>query len=716
MRPGARTLAGTFLLTTGGLLFEVALTRLLSLVHYSGFVFALLSLALLGLGLGSALVALAPGLRAAGRQSAWASLAGVSAALAVAAAGLGPVALLFPLAVLPFLFSGMALGTVFSLLPGASHRLYWADLLGAGSGTLLAIPLLGLLSPGGTALAAGLLLACAALLLAAPNRLSLAVLVLLVALQPASQLLAPDMARQASGKPIAGELRAGAQVVALASDAFATSHLIRRPGDGAHYLYVDGAAGSLVPLRDDPLLTADIGFLPFRVLRPESVFLLGSGGGLDASLARLGGASRIVAAELNGAGLRLVEQLNPAAHSGMELHVDEGRSVLRRQPESFDLIMLSHVITQSSDVRGFALSEASSYTSEAFADYLAHLNPGGVVALKLYDELTLSRAFFTAYEALQAAGAASPADHLLAVLDQSGGRPLPLLLIGRDPLAGERMIALARAAEEQGFALLYLPGLLANPPLDELASGTSDLGTLVSQAAAAGVNLSPVHDLKPYFFQFETGLPAVFRPVAIAAAAVLLVLVAFLLRAPGPANWRAAPFVFSLLGAGFMLLELGFIQRTQLTLGHPTLALTLVLAVLLFAGGCGSLIGSRLPRPLSWAPLLAVVLTIAWHLAWPQLGAALAGPAAWLRGLGVSLSLLPVGLVLGMQLPAGLRQLQDEPGRVAAAWAVNGVGSVLGSVAAVTLALLLGQQAGLYLGTACYLAVFLLSFRLQEPG
>lgn len=712
MRAPSSLLASTFLLTAGSLLFEVSLTRQLSLVHHSGFVFAVLSVALLGLGIGAALAAVRPGLRSRGMLGTWLALACVSALLVTFTFSLPAPAplLLIALSAVPFLFSGLTLSTIFSLYPASSHRLYWADLMGAGTGTLLALPLLDWLTAAGSASAGALLMGLAVLFIrplpvAAAGAPALALVLLLSSgwLGPAGPGLAP-------GKSLSAELAGAAQVVSQAGNSFAHSHLIRRQ-DGSHYLYVDGAAGSLVPLTDDPRLTRDIGFLPFAAVQPDSVFLLGPGGGLDASLARLAGAERIVAAELNGPGLQLVEQVSQSGYRGVELHVDEGRSVLRRLDENFDLILLAHVITQSSDLRGFALSEASTYTVEAFSDYLGHLTPDGLLALKLYDELTLARAFFTAFTSLEDAGMTDPASHLFAALDQTAGQPLPLLIVSRAPFDRPAAVSLARQAENMGFSLLYVPGLLANPPLDGLAAGTASVELLAANAAEGGVNLLPVRDLRPFFFQFETGLPAVLQPVAYGAAAVFAASVLLLAMRRRPAVWPAAPVVFAALGTGFMATQLSLIQRSQLFLGHPTLALSLVLAVFLFGGGLGSLLGERFRRPLLWGPLLTVLFAAAWHLAWPALTEPFQGSPLALRGTLAVLSMLPLTLVLGMQFPAGLGRLAGAPGRVAGAWAVNGVYSVLGSVAAVTLGILYGYQSALLLGSACYLLVLLASLR-----
>ena len=705
-----RLLLATFLLTAGSLLFEVALSRMLSLVHYSGYVFALLAAALLGVGLGASLAALRSSLRQGGRLGDWAVLAALSALLLVGVVNLpGPLGwqpLQLLLVVPPFLFTGLALSSLFSLRPELSHRLYWADLVGAGCGTLLALPLLGWLGGTSAALAGALLLAAAAVVFRPAYAVLPALVVAVLLGNSLGAWLEPDMARLANPKPLTAELNAGATTVATGGDSFARSDLIRRPGSGSHYLFVDGAAGSLVPLADDPALQSDIGYLPFRVLRPTSAFLLGPGGGLDASLARMAGVQRIVAAELNGGGLELVAGVNPAAYAGVEVHVDEGRSVLRHLQERFDLIFLAHVITQSSDLRGFALSEASTYTVEAFGDYLDHLNPGGALAMKLYDELTLARAFFTAWRALELRGA-EPGRHLFAALDPAASQPLPLLLLTEAPQGQDGAVALARAAEEMGLALLYVPGLLVNPPLDRLVNGEADVAQLVSEARSGGAALAPVTDQAPYFFQFEVGLPTVLRPVAWAAAGLLLVTLLLFAARRRPTTWPAAPITFAALGAGFMAIELDLIHRAQLFIGHPTVTLSVVLATLLIGGGFGSLLGERLRRPLFWGPLLTVVLFLLWHAAWPALTSSLQGASPGMRAAAASLSMLPLSLCLGFQLPAGLRLLSGQPQRVAAAWAVNGVYSVIGSVATVALALLVGYQAALWLGTGCYLLVLL---------
>ncbi|MFW6097492.1 MAG: hypothetical protein ACOC9Z_05430, partial [Chloroflexota bacterium] len=134
------------LLSGAGLLLEISLTRLLSTLYYPPTVFAVISLALLGLGLGAALVTARVSWRRSRHAPTFAALAALSAlllvAFAVVTAPLSILPLLLLLVIVPFLFMGMTFAVVFAEYSAASPRLYLADLAGAGLGALLAVPVL----------------------------------------------------------------------------------------------------------------------------------------------------------------------------------------------------------------------------------------------------------------------------------------------------------------------------------------------------------------------------------------------------------------------------------------------------------------------------------------------------------------------------------------------------------------------------------------------
>ncbi len=729
-RPPATLPVAVALLAGAGLVLEIALTRVLSLLYFSPFVYVLLAVAVLGLGLGAALATLWPASRGAvGRSSsaaaaALATPALIGATLALATTPYRGVAL--ALVTLPFLGLGHALSSVFATRAASAPRLYFADLVGAGLGAAAAAPVLDALGGVGAGLAAGALAGAAALLLAPPTRRAVPaatalVAVLVLATQAVLGVPQPPLARLHAPKPLQRQLASGARPVAHRWDAVGRSDLVRRP-DGSLYLYLDGGAGSLVadPTTPERWLH-DIGAFAFAAVRPQRAFVIGPGGGLDVALARHFLVPDITAVELNGAAVALADEATrrgllggtPVYGPPVEVRIDDGRAALRRSAQRYDLVLLSQVVTDAAEARSYALAENTLYTVEAMGEALDHLTPDGAVAMKLYDELTLTRALTTALTALgrRGAGPAEASRHLLAVLDARGDRPIPLLMVFARPLERDAAVDVARLAEGAGLNLLFVPGLLEPPPLDAVASGRESVAQLI--AASTDADIAPVRDARPFFFEFERGLPHALRPLlrflalgALLAAAALAVRQR---RVAGPA--RAAPLLFALLGAGFMLLEVAALQRLRLYLGHPTLALSVGLGALLVGAGIGSAYAGRRDRggASSWrlaggAALAVAALGTAWALLFPELAdLTLAAPAA-LRATLAALSLAPLAVPLGMPFPLALRAVGRRGAtEVALAWTVNGVSSVLGSSAATAIALLWGYPWVSWAGVGAYL-------------
>jgi hypothetical protein len=182
---------------------------------------------------------------------------------------------------------------------------------------------------------------------------------------------------------------------------------------------------------------------------------------------------------------------------------------------------------------------------------------------------------------------------------------------------------------------------------------------------------------------------------------------------------------FIAVGLGYILVEIAFIQRFVLFLGHPTYALTVVIFLLLLSSGAGSLFSRRwLPEPdRVWLPLLLLVIAIAVHvLILPGLLNALVGLPFDAKLVISGVLLIPLGLAMGMPFPTGLRALAGAtgeesliPGEAAGnavewAWAMNAASSVLGSVLAMVIAI----QWGLNVTLACGAVVYLIAIALSR--
>jgi hypothetical protein len=223
-------------------------------------------------------------------------------------------------------------------------------------------------------------------------------------------------------------------------------------------------------------------------------------------------------------------------------------------------------------------------------------------------------------------------------------------------------------------------------------------------------NIRPATDDRPYFFDFFKWktLSVMIRSMgrqwllfsewsylvlaatllqAILASVVLILLPLFVAKNIKSVKHGKAVTVcyFLLLGLAYMFLEMGFIQKMTLLIGHPVFGVAVTLSGFLFFSGCGSLLSERFIRNDYRRILTAVVMIV-------LLGILLIGFLQigfdWLLGFSrttrIILAILitaPLAFFMGMPFPSGLKctHMSREP-LVPWAWGVNGFASVTAAV------------------------------------
>jgi hypothetical protein len=171
---------------------------------------------------------------------------------------------------------------------------------------------------------------------------------------------------------------------------------------------------------------------------------------------------------------------------------------------------------------------------------------------------------------------------------------------------------------------------------------------------------------------------------------------------------------FSCLGAGFITLELVFIQKFMHLIGSPLYTYSTVIFTLLLGAGIGSAASERLGigSQRRWAfPFVAIiVIGLALIAIYPPLAKlALALPLLG-RAAVAAVMIFPLGFFLGMPFPLGILAIANQPrGAIAWAWGMNGLFTVIGGLASVFLGLELGFNFTIVIALAlyaCALAVF----------
>ena len=514
------------------------------------------------------------------------------------------------------------------------------------------------------------------------------------------------------------------------------------------WLHIDGDAGTVMFRFDgNPesarFLSYDVTNLVYALRSGRRTAIIGVGGGRDVLSAWAFGSRDVTGVELNPIFVDLLLHREPftrfaglAGLPGVRLVNDEARSWFSRSRESFDLVQMSMADTWAATGAGaFTLTENGLYTVEGWRAFLARLTGDGMFSVSRWyepgDVDEIGRLMSLAVATLIDAGAGDPRAHLFV----AASAPVATLIVSRAPFEADELATLRRTCGEFGFEVLVSPDEEPRSPrLAALIHATSRAG-LAAATASGDLDLSPPTDERPFFFNLlplsrphlalrYIGRPGVVGGNLLATLTLLVILLVSLalvaaaivvplrgaIREAGRGLVAGGTLYFALLGLGFMLIEMGLLQRLSLYLGHPVRALSIVLSSLILSAGAGSWLSERVRLEArgafaAWAVLLAgyVASLPAWM---PGLLAAQQAAPLTTRALLCLALIAPAGLLMGFGFPTGLRlaAARDERPTVWF-WGINGAAGVLGSVMAIALSIAFGIGTTLLLGAACYLAL-----------
>jgi hypothetical protein len=770
-------LAGIGLSSFAALLLELALTRLFSVVLFYHFAFLAISIALLGLGAGGVFAYLRKSwlMRFEMRNlAAW--LCGANAllipivlevvlhtpvSLELSKANFARLTAIYVASAIPFFLTGLQFSIVFARESGHIPRLYSADLSGGALACLGIVPLLNFLGGPNTILFAALVAAVAGSVwatTAGARRFTLtlaSVLLGLIAANHSGKLFDVVYAK--------GLFRDPAMVEFARWNAISRVEVDRQ--DNAKVIVIDADANTFI-MNSDPkqwqgtawqknLMSAPPALV--NVLRPHGDYaIIGPGGGVDVLRALANGSPDVTGIEINPIIANTIMRDRYAGYSyhlyqrpEVHIHVTDGRSFVRNAKQQYDVVQMTLVDTWASTAAGaFALSENSLYTVEAFQEYFDHLKPDGIIAITRWEfrqPREALRVVSVALEALHRQGEQNPAQNFIVVsegdLDEDG---LPVVVLAKKTAftPQEENAVKNHLNRYPNLGALYRPSDPGNNPFSNLIASNNP----AKFAQQYAYNVAPVNDNAPFFF-FTLKLGQILRPeslqqgidwkVNLGVAVLGMVLIisvvavfAFLVIPLAVGQRRQEPWVrllyFVAVGLGYIMVEIAFIQRFVLFLGHPTYALTVVVFLLLLSSGAGSLASRRWLSQSSsaWLPLTIIIAALLLYVfILPGLLNALVG-VAFLAKLLISAALLvPLGFAMGMPFPTGLRALASLSGaaktsdvkenNVEWAWAMNAASSVLGSVLAMVIAIEFGLNITLACGAGAYLAALMLTRTLQ---
>lgn len=787
------------------LAYEILIMRLLSIGQWHHFAYMAISMALLGFGAaGSVLFLLFKRIRR--NLEAW--LVGLAAATAVSfclafslsqKVGLDPLQLVWQpsqwlsmlltylLMAVPFFLAGGIVGIILTGAGEQAHRMYAVDLLGAGCGALAIVPALYLGPPWTILPALGCLILIAALWCGVKlRRPKLGVITLLIAAVVLTMVYVfmPPLPKihHTKGLPMTlsfPDARIEAKRVGpLGMIHVVGSDLIRHvPGLSLNFGLKDESPPTVLPKQKaiftdadalspisrfsgdlDELMYLDFTTmaLPYHIRQPESLLVVGAGGGADVLLGLRHHVPGITALEANQqiAGLLRKPFAEFSGHlytqPAVRLKVREARQFLHATDEQFDLIQLSLLDSFVTSAGGLHSATVSYlYTREAFELYLSRLTGTGILAITRWLKLPprdALRVVSTAVSALRRMHLSPhPEKHLLFIRSWKTAT----ILVSKAPFTTEEIALATEFCDKRSFDLAYYAGMemeRANRyDVQESPHYFVGAKALAGQEAASFhkryvFDVSATTDDRPFFSHFfrwdkaptllrqlrkewlpmvEMGyvfIVATLVQAVLGSTVLILLPLLFLRRVQGRAyQTGAAPsaidvfgtlFYFACIGLAFMFLEMALLPKYTLLLSHPVYSAAVVLSTVLVFAGCGSLSVRRFQSMGSWflwIALVAVSLWVTFH--------AIAGDRLFYMAMGWSfgartvlsvLLLSWVSFFLGWPFPSGLRVMARKfPELVPWAWGINGCASVIGAVLGKCLVVSIGFR--LLMFSACIL-------------
>jgi hypothetical protein len=504
-----------------------------------------------------------------------------------------------------------------------------------------------------------------------------------------------------------------------------------------------------------------VSFLPaslaFDISRKEKALILDPKGGLHVLMAEFYGFENIRKVESDPYFMKIVRQSFGKYSGGIytsNTSTGYGRNFLSRSPESgvgnYNLIDIP--MTGASVSGTFGIAEDYRYTVNAFRQYLASLEDDGIISTSLYivpPHRTEFRLLATIMTACEQSGIPDASSGIAAIRSWD----VMTILAKKSPFTENEIRSIKKFSNDRNFDLIYYPGIKEDETNRYIKTASNGLANgfrnILDPASRSSFidsylfDISPVFDRNPFFHYYLKAenvhviyevmgrkllyflnegylLPAILFIVLFLSVLIILLpamtnrvrkKMASVPESSAPAQRRItgpALLYFSMLGLGFMFVEIPIIQMSIRAIENPSFCVAIVLAAILISSGAGSMCGSKFRKLSSpFSLLILVVLISIYTVLQPLLIAELTEHDMHIRIPALLAAIIPMGFFMGIPFPLGIRLLgQDRETLIPWAWAVNACLSVIAPLLSIMLALASGFYVVLWLSALAYLVAF----------
>jgi hypothetical protein len=403
----------------------------------------------------------------------------------------------------------------------------------------------------------------------------------------------------------------------------------------------------------------------------------------------------------------------------------------------------------------FGISEDYRYTVNAFRQYLGSLENDGIISTSLYivpPHRTEFRLLATIMTAREQSGIPDDSSGIAAIRSWD----VMTILAKKSSFTGDEIRSIKKFSSERNFDLIYYPGIKEDETNRYIKSVSNDLvngfqsildpTSRISFIDDYLFDISPVFDRNPFFHYFLKAenihvvyqimgrnllyflnegylLPVILLIVGFLSVLIILLPVMLNKTASVPALSVPAPrrltlpalLYFSMLGLGFMFVEIPLIQLSILAIENPSFCVAIVLTALLISSGAGSMCGSKFKKLSSpFSLLILIVLISIYTVLHPFLISEITEHDMHVRILALFAAILPMGFFMGLPFPMGIRLLgKEKETLIPWAWAVNACLSVIAPLLSIMIALVSGFHFVLWMSVLVYFVAFAALMKLR---
>jgi predicted membrane-bound spermidine synthase len=503
--------------------------------------------------------------------------------------------------------------------------------------------------------------------------------------------------------------------------------------------------------------------LAYKLSPKNKILLINPKGGLEILVALKNGARNIVCLESTPLIIKLLKN-EYKEFSGylydrenIRVHSTFTRSFIKSTKDKYDLITICQTDVLGASSTGWqGIAENYLFTVESFKELISLLTEEGILNITSYlippprGEIRLVNLIVQAFEEL---GIKNISQHI--VIFRSWGTIT--YLIKKDEFTYQELSKIKDFCKSRMFDLVFYHGIkpeelnqfnkFKEPVYYNLIKELFEPKKRKTLEKSYLFDIKPTYDDNPFFFNFfkfskikstylsfgkkwppllQGGyLLLIILIQAILIGFIMIILPVILKRRNKSITQNKSRklrwivfFYFALLGITYMFIEITFIQKLILFLGHPSYSMSAVIFSFLLSSGFGSYFSRKILPVFDRTNMkkFLIILIILGGLSIFQFYLSdiifklFSGSNLPIKFIISFLFIFPLGFLMGIPFPSGIRILSSrEESLIPWAWAVNSFSSVINSVNAQFIALLLGYSSVIvFAGIGYIIAGFIL--------